>query len=235
MNQHISSKFDADLESMRGRVSQMGGLVEAQLARLATALANNHIGEFETVMSSDYQINSLEVEIDELCTQLIATRQPVANDLRLIMATIKSITDLERIGDKAEKIARKAHAIALQDGLQVTRFAELRSMLEKVRVMVRQALDAYARLDPSVAPVVAAADKSVDQEFDGVTRQLITHMMENPRNISAALDILFVAKAIERIGDHATNMTEYVVYMVQGRDVRHVTPETLVRVSTGGG
>lgn len=233
MNQHISSQFDAEIEAVRSRVSHMGGLVEAQLARLATALATNHIGEFETVMTSDYQINALEVEIDELCTHLIAARQPVASDLRMVMATIKSITDLERIGDKAEKIARKAHAIALQDGLQVTRFGELRSMLDKVIVMVRQSLDAYARLDPTLAPVVAAADKAVDVEFDGVTRQLITHMMENPRNISAALDILFVAKAIERIGDHATNMTEYVVYMVQGRDVRHVTPETLERVSTG--
>lgn len=106
-------------------------------------------------------------------------------------------------------------------------------MLDKVMVMVRQALDSYARLDPSLAPAVATADKAVDLEFDGITRQLITHMMENPRNISAALDILFVAKAIERIGDHATNMTEYVVYMVQGRDVRHVTPETLVKVSGG--
>lgn len=233
MNQHISSKFDAELEAIRSRVAHMGGLVEAQLARLAGALANNNIGEFETVMTSDYQINALEVEIDELCTHLIATRQPVASDLRLVMATIKAITDLERIGDKAEKIARKAHAIALDDSLQVTRFGELRSMLDKVMVMVRQALDSYARLDPSLAPIVAAADKTVDLEFDGVTRQLITHMMENPRNISAALDILFVAKAIERIGDHATNMTEYVVYMVEGRDIRHVTPETLAQVSGG--
>jgi phosphate transport system protein len=233
MNQHISSKFDAELEALRGRVSYMGGLVEAQLARLAGALSTNNIGDFDTVMTSDYQINALEVEIDELCTHLVATRQPVANDLRLVMATIKSITDLERIGDKAEKIARKAHAISLDGSLQVTRFAELRSMLDKVMVMVRQALDSYARLDPSLAPAVAAADKAVDLEFDGITRQLITHMMENPRNISAALDILFIAKAIERIGDHATNMTEYVVYMVQGRDVRHVTPETLAKVSGG--
>ncbi|MCF8192124.1 MAG: phosphate signaling complex protein PhoU [Burkholderiales bacterium] len=233
MNQHTSSSFDSDLEGMRGRVAYMGGLVEAQLSRLASALATNNIGDFETVMTSDYQINALEVEIDELCTHLIATRQPVASDLRLVMATVKSITDLERIGDKAEKIARKAHAIALDGGLQVTRFVELRSMLDKVMVMVRQALDSYARLDPSLAPAVATADKAVDLEFDGITRQLITHMMENPRNISAALDILFVAKAIERIGDHATNMTEYVVYMVQGRDVRHVTPETLVKVSGG--
>jgi phosphate transport system protein len=234
MYQHIRSKFDVDIESLRGRVAHMGGLVEAQLARLARALASNHIGEFETVMSSDYQINALEVEIDELCTHLIATHQPVANDLRYVMATIKSITDLERIGDKAEKIARKAHAIVLNDGLQVTRFGELRSMLDKVKSMVSQALDAYARLDPSIAPAVAAADNDVDAEFDGVTRQLITHMMENPRNISAALDILFLAKAIERIGDHATNMTEHVVYMVQGHDVRHVAPETLAKVSAGG-
>jgi phosphate transport system protein len=234
MYQHIRSKFDVDIESLRGRVAHMGGLVEAQLARLARALASNHIGEFETVMSSDYQINALEVEIDELCTHLIATHQPVANDLRYVMATIKSITDLERIGDKAEKIARKAHAIVLNDGLQVTRFGELRSMLDKVKSMVSQALDAYARLDPSIAPAVAAADKDVDAEFDGVTRQLITHMMENPRNISAALDILFLAKAIERIGDHATNMTEHLVYMVQGHDVRHVAPETLAKVSAGG-
>ena len=233
MNQHISSKFDADLEALRGRVAHMGGLVEGQLNRLRRALATNHLGELETVMTSDYQINALEVEIDELCTHLIATRQPVANDLRLVMATIKAITDLERIGDKAEKIARKTHAIALQDGLQVTRFGELVSMMDKVSLMVRQALDSFARLDPKVAPLVASEDKAVDDEFDGVTRRLITHMMENPRYISSALDILFVAKAIERIGDHATNITEYVVYMVEGRDVRHVTPEVLEEVSRG--
>jgi len=233
MDQHTSSKFDDELEALRGRVAYMGGLVEAQLNRLLKALETNHLGEFETVMSSDYQINAMEVEIDELCTNLIATRQPVANDLRLVMATVKSITDLERIGDKAEKVARKAHAIALQDGLQVTRFSELGSMMAKVILMVRQALDAFARLDPKVAPLVAAEDLAVDAEFDGVTRRLITHMMENPRNISSALDILFVAKAIERIGDHATNITEYVVYMVEGRDVRHVTPEVLQEVSGG--
>ncbi len=233
MSEHISTKFDAELEAVRSRVSQMGGLVENQLARLGAAMFSGDTRELETVMRSDYKINALEVEIDELCTHIIAVRQPVASDLRMIMTVIKTITDLERIGDKAEKIARMTLDIGRQDGLQVSRFNELRAMMDKVLDMVRQALDAFARLDTTVAPVVAERDKEVDRDFDGITRLLITHMMENPRNISTALDILFVAKAIERIGDHATNITEYIVYMVRGKDVRHVTPEELNQVAGG--
>jgi len=233
MSEHISTKFDAELEAVRSRVSQMGGLVENQLARLGAAMFSGDTRELETVMRSDYKINALEVEIDELCTHIIAVRQPVASDLRMIMTVIKTITDLERIGDKAEKIARMTLDIGRQDGLQVSRFNELRAMMDKVLDMVRQALDAFARLDTTVAPVVAERDKEIDRDFDGITRLLITHMMENPRNISTALDILFVAKAIERIGDHATNITEYIVYMVRGKDVRHVTPEELNQVAGG--
>jgi phosphate transport system protein len=234
MSDHTNTQFDEELERIRSRVSHMGGLIEAQLVRLKRGMFSDSVGDLETVMKSDYMINALEVEIDELCTHVIAARQPVASDLRLVMAVIKTITDLERIGDKVEKIARMTYDLASKDGLQVSRFSELRSMLDQVSTMVRESLDAFARLDTAAAPALAQADKDVDREFDGITRRLVTHMMENPRNITSALDIMFIAKAIERIGDHATNITEYVVYMVHGRDVRHVSPEELKQVAETG-
>ncbi|MEK7436735.1 MAG: phosphate signaling complex protein PhoU [Pseudomonadota bacterium] len=224
MPEHISKQFDAELEAVRSRVLQMGGLVEEQIVKAVDALASGDIAVLDGVIEDDHRVNAMEVGLDESCSHIIARRQPAASDLRLVMAIIKTITDLERIGDEAEKIARMAKLIHGAERAHLPRL-ELKHAAGLALSMLRMALDAFARLDVQAAQEVVKQDRGVDDEFRSILRQLITFMMEDPRTITCCLEILFVAKAIERIGDHAKNMAEYVVYMVEGRDVRHTREE----------
>ena len=228
-NDHISRQFDTELESIRASVLQMGGLVESQIKSAVESLVNSDVNLMNRVIEDDHRVNAMEVKIDEACSQMIARRQPTAGDLRLIMTVVKTITDLERIGDEAEKIARMAKMLSQKNVLSIPRYHEIERASNIAVDMLRKALDAFARLDVVMAAQVVRQDDEVDEEFRGIMRYLITFMMEDPRTISTALEILFVAKAIERIGDHAQNMAEYVIYMVKGRDVRHVTVDEIER------
>ncbi len=228
-SEHTSKQFDAELEAVRARVLQMGGLVESQIRLAVEALVSGDVALMNRVIADDHLVNAMEVEIDESCNQIIARRQPAAGDLRMVMTVIKTITDLERIGDEAEKIARMGKLLSQRERLILPRYNEIKHAAELALDMLRKSLDAFARLDLACAAQVVRQDEQVDEEFRTIMRYLITFMMEDPRTISTALEILFVAKAIERIGDHAKNMSEYVVYMVKGRDVRHVTVEEIER------
>jgi phosphate transport system protein len=233
MNEHIAKQFDADLENIRSRVLQMGGLVEQQIVNAFSALENGDLTLAEQVIATDHDVNRHEVELDEACAHLIARRQPAASDLRMIMAVIKTITDLERVGDEAKKIAKRARTLHSGDMPFVPR-VELRHVSAAAVAMLRKALDAFARTDPTVSAEIARQDKDVDAEFKAIMRQLITFMMEDPRMITSSLEVLFIAKAVERIGDHAKNISEYVVYMVKGRDVRHIGLEAIEREAAAG-
>jgi phosphate transport system protein len=220
MTEHTSKQFDNELEAVRTSVLQMGGLVEQQIERAIAGLASGNMAELDSVVDADHRVNAMEVELDEACSHIIARRQPAAGDLRLIIAVIKTITDLERIGDEAEKIARMARLIHSAERMHMPKL-ELRHMAALSTRMLRSALDSFARLDSRSAQDVVVQDEAVDTEFRSTLRQLITFMMEDPRTISRCLEVLFIAKALERIGDHSKNMAEYVIYMVEGRDVRH--------------
>ena len=222
--QHISHKFDEDLESTRNKVLNMGGLVEKQVENSLIALMNADSSLADTVATSDYKINTMEVAIDEECANIIALRQPAASDLRLVIAIIKTITDLERIGDEAEKIGRYSIDLATEERNEHY-FAELRHLGDQVKVMLRESLDAFARMDVQNALITAAGDKKINEEYDALTRQLITHMIEDPRSIKRALRVSWCARALERIGDHAKNICEYVIYTVEGKDIRHTSFE----------
>jgi phosphate transport system protein len=230
MAEHTSKQFDAELEDVRTRVLQMGGLVEEQIRRAVDALSSGDMQEIERVQANDHRVNAMEVDLDEACSHIIARRQPAAGDLRLIIAVIKTITDLERIGDEAEKIARMAKLIHEAERMHMPRL-EIKHIASLAIGMLRKALDAFARLDVVAAQQVVEQDEAVDSEFRSILRQLITFMMEDPRTISRCLEVLFVAKALERIGDHSKNMAEYVVYMVEGRDVRHMRAEAVARAA----
>jgi phosphate transport system protein len=227
--EHTSKQFDAELEAIRARVLQMGGMVESQIRLAIESLISGDVELMNRVIEDDHRVNALEVEIDESCNHVLVRRQPAAGDLRMITTVIKTITDLERIGDEAEKIARMAKLLSQKERLRHPRYHQIKQASDISLDMLRKSLDAFARLDLSMAAEVVRQDEQVDEEFRSIMRYLITFMMEDPRTISTSLEILFVAKAIERIGDHAKNMSEYVVYMVKGRDVRHVTVEELER------
>jgi len=228
-SEHTSKQFDAELEAVRARVLQMGGMVESQIRLAIESLISGDVELMNRVIEDDHRVNALEVEIDESCNHILVRRQPAAGDLRMITTVIKTITDLERIGDEAEKIARMAKLLSQKERLRHPRYHQIKQASDIALDMLRKSLDAFARLDLSMAAQVVRQDEQVDEEFRSIMRYLITFMMEDPRTISTSLEILFVAKAIERIGDHAKNMSEYVVYMVKGRDVRHVTVEELER------
>lgn len=229
MAEHISKQFDLELETVRTRVLQMGGLVEQQILSAIDALMAGDIEKLQKVVDQDAAVNAMEVAIDDDCTHIIARRQPAASDLRMIMTVIKTITDLERIGDEAQKIARMGKTIYQAERYQVPRFREIRKMAEVALGMLRRALDAFARLDATAALELADEDRRLDEDFNAELRQLITFMMEDPRTISMSIDTLFMSKAIERIGDHATNISEYVVYLVKGTDIRHATRDQIER------
>lgn len=227
--EHTSKQYDVELESVRAKVLEMGGLVEQQIVHALEALTSADVNLAKDVMERDTRVNALEVQVDEDCSHIIVRRQPAARDLRMIMMMVKTITDLERIGDEATKIARTAQRIYEQDRMYKPRFNEIKSMVGLVREMLRTALDSFARLDISQTVEVAKQDEQVDEQFRAAMRQLITFMLEDPRTISMSLEVLFVAKAIERIGDHAKNISEYVVYMVKGKDIRHTSLEHIAR------
>ena len=222
MNEHTSKNFDLELESLRTRVLQMGGLAEQQIRRAIEGLYGADTPLLERVVRDDDQINQMEVEIDALCNQIIAKRQPTAIDLRMIVSVLKTIADLERVGDKARKIARLGISLAGQPSINALNI-ELSHLAETALKMLRLSLDSFARLDMNLVSETMRLDETVNTEYQSNTRQLITYMMEDPRTITRALDILSIAKAIERIGDHATNIAEHVVYMVKGLNVRHAS------------
>jgi phosphate transport system protein len=223
--EHISKQFDADLERLRASVLQMGGLVEQQIEQALHALTSGDTRLADQVVEKDHHVNALEVAIDEDCNHIIARRQPAAGDLRMVMTVVKIITDLERIGDEADKIARMAKLIHTSERLYTPRLADINRVANLALDMLRKALDAFARLDTTTAVALLRQDEHVDEAYRAILRQLLTFMMEDPRTISASLEILFIAKAIERIGDHSKNMAEYIIYLVKGKDVRHVSVE----------
>jgi len=226
--EHISSQFDSDLEGIRSKVLQMGGLVESQIRLAVEALVSNNPALAEEVITREQTINSLELASDEACTHIIALRCPTAGDLRMIMTVMRTIHDLERVGDEAVKIAR--YAMRLQHEDMVTpRYADIQHITDLVLRMLRQSLDAFARVDPSSAGQVVREDLDVDEEYHRLTRQLVSFMMEDPRTISPSIDLLFMIKSIERIGDHAKNIAEFIIYIVKGTDVRHASREALER------
>lgn len=226
LSHHISRQFNVELEDIRNKVMAMGGIVEEQIENATAALVSGDVEQAEGVISRDYQVNALEVAIDEESIQILARRQPTAGDLRLIVAVIKTITDLERIGDQAEKIAHMAIHLSSMEKPK-SQYSELEHMGEQVRKMLRGALDAFARMDAEAAANVAQEDLKVDTEYDAIMRQMITFMMEDPRNVRRTLDIMWSARALERIGDHSRNICEYVIYLVKGKDVRHTSLEEM--------
>jgi phosphate transport system protein len=219
--EHFSKQYDMDLETIRSKVLLMGGLVETQFHDAMNCFRTGNIAQAEQVIKTDASVNQMEVNLDDVCSHLIVKRQPAANDLRIVMATIKLITDLERIGDEATKIARAALNVKERGVNAVNHYETVRVIFNSAREMLRGALDAFARLDMDQAARLIAQDQLIDHEFRSIMRNLITFMMEDPRTISTSLDTLWVAKAIERIGDHAKNIAEYVIYVVEGKDIRH--------------
>lgn len=220
-SQHVSSQFEDDLGGLRTHVLQMGGLVETQISAAIEAYATGEVASVKVIVETDRKVNNLEKDIDDDCAQLIARRQPAASDLRLVLGVSKIVTDLERAGDEAKKIAKGVRRI-YEGGHSPMQFGVgVRHLAEAALAMVRQALDAFARLDTALASTVILADAEVDAEFKAILRQLITHMMEDPRTITTAIDIINIARATERIGDHAKNVSEQIIYIVEGRDVRH--------------
>lgn len=225
LGERISRRFNKDLEDVRSQVLAMGGTVEAQLSRAILAIVSGDSALGLKVANDDYKVNKLEVSIDEECSRILATRSPAASDLRLIVAIIKTITDLERIGDEAEKIGFLASQLAVMDRPSDS-YRELKYLGNHVAATLRSAMNAFARLDVDAAMDVVKEDERVDEEYDAITRQCITFMMEDPRSIRRFMNVTWAARSLERIGDHAKNICEYVIYMVQGRDIRHLeTPE----------
>jgi phosphate transport system protein len=225
--EHSSKQYDLELESVRARVLMMGDLVKIQVQRAVDALINGDVRMMDTIIADDHRVNALEVDIDESCTKIIARRQPTAVDLRMVIMVIKTITDLERIGDEAKKIAISAKRISQNGNLTMPRFKKIRHVSNLTLDMLHKSLNAFANMDTSSVVEVVRQDEQVDEEFRMIMRYLVTFMIEDPRTISSALQILLAAKALERIGDHAKNMSEYVVYMVKGRDVRHITADEI--------
>lgn len=223
---HISTRFNSEIESIRERVLAMGGLVEEQMANAVTALVDNQGELGAEVAKNDYRVNAAEVSIDEECNLILARRQPAATDLRLIVAIIKTITDLERIGDEAKKIGKMAVKLSQQDR-PATGYREVQHLGEAVSRMLNGALDAFARMDARAAVDVVQSDLEIDREYEAVMRQCITFMMEDPRTIKRVMDLVWAVRSMERVGDHAANLAEYVIYLVEGKDVRHIKAEEL--------
>jgi phosphate transport system protein len=228
-SEHTLKQYDVELESVRARVMQMGELVKSQVRLAIESLTAGDLASMDSIISNDHLVNRLEVEIDESCTRIIARRQPTAVDLRMVIMVIKTITDLERIGDEAKKIAATAKRLAQKSSLTLPRFDKIKTVSVLTLNMLEKSLDAFTKMDISSVAEVVRQDEQVDEEFRIILRYIVSFMMEDPRTISSALEILFIAKSLERIGDHAKNMSEYVVYMVKGHDVRHTTAEEIER------
>ncbi len=222
---HTSTQFDAELEEVRRQVMVMGSLVESQIQLAMDALASNDVALMDRIIEDDHRVNGMEVTIDEKCVRIIARRQPAANDLRMVMAVIKTITDIERIGDEAKKIARMGKLLSHREHFYSPRYTEILRATRLVLDMLHQSLDSFARLNISNVAHVMRQDELVDDEFRTILRYLITLMMEDPRTISNALEMLFIAKSVERMGDHAQNIAEHMVYIIKGRNARHISVE----------
>ncbi|MDO9089027.1 MAG: phosphate signaling complex protein PhoU [Burkholderiaceae bacterium] len=224
---HLSTQFDSELNGVSSRVMELGGVVESQIRMAIFALSQFSAEAADSVMETEARVNSMEVEIDRELSSIIARRQPTARDLRLLIAISKTTANLERVGDEAEKIARMVKSIIQSGAARALPASELRVAADLASGLLRKALDAFARLDTAAALSILKEDDQIDREFDGFVRKLITYMMEDPRTISASLDLLFLAKAIERIGDHAKNIAEFIIYIVKGADVRHTSMEQI--------
>jgi len=222
-DKHISTQFDSELSAVSGRVMELGGLVESQIHQAIYALSQFSVEAANAVSANETRVNAMEVDIDRELSSIIARRQPTARDLRLLIAISKTTANLERVGDEAEKIARMVRSIIESGSPRSLPSLELRVAADMASGLLRKALDAFARLDTAAALSILKEDDLIDREFDGFVRKLITYMMEDPRMISPSLDLLFLAKAIERIGDHAKNIAEFIIYVVKGADVRHST------------
>ena len=229
-DKHLSTQFDAELSAVSTRVMELGGLVESQIRQAIYALSQFSMEVADSVIQTEARVNSMEVEIDRELSSIIGRRQPTARDLRLLIAISKTTANLERVGDEAEKIARMVRSIINSGAARNLPSLELRVASDLASGLLRKALDAFARLDTSEALAILKEDNLIDREFDGFVRKLITYMMEDPRMISPSLDLLFLAKAIERIGDHAKNIGECVIYVVKGEDVRHIPMDQIESV-----
>ena len=231
-DKHLSTQFDAELSGLSARVLEMGGLVEAQVAQAVYALAHYSDETAAQVLRQEERVNQMELEIDRELSGVIARRQPTARDLRLLIAVSKSIANLERAGDEAARIARVVQRLVgtgVSSRLRLP-VSDLEFVSQLATAQLRKALDAFARLDAVRSLEVLKQDDQIDQEFEGLLRKLITYMMEDPRTISASIDLVFVAKALERVGDHAKNLAEAIIYVVKGTDVRHTSVEAVENV-----
>lgn len=221
LSQHISQRYDQELDAVRSRLTEMGGIVEQQLSDASKALLEIDSSLAEKVIKNDREINAMEVSIDEDCAQILARRQPAAIDLRLVLTIIKTTTDLERIGDEAEKMASLAIDLA-EEGRAPRGYVEIRHIGQHVSRMLTEALDAFVRQDAELALKVAQEDKAVDLEYGSALREMVTYMMEDPRSISRVMNIMWALRSLERIGDHSRNIAEHVIFLVKGDDVRHI-------------
>ena len=226
-DKHLSSQFDADLNSLSSRLLEMGGLVESQISTAMRAFTQMDIETCNIVIQNEKLVNDLEIQIDMACTELIARRQPTARDLRLVMAVSKAITNLERAGDEAERVAKRTKRLIEAGATHNINVAEIRLSGQMAISLLRRSLDAFARLDTMAAVEVVQEDRQIDEEFRAFVRKLVSYMMEDPKTITAGLDMLSIAKAIERIGDHAKNIAEFVIYIAKGLDVRHTRIEEI--------
>lgn len=229
---HSSSQFNEELESIRNHLMEMGGLVEKQVEEALTALLTADSALAQRVQQAEEEVDRLEKTVDEECARVLALRQPAASDLRMIIAVSKTVSDIERIGDESAKIARMALQLT-EEGESPRGYVEVRHIGDRVRVMLRDALDAFARFDAEKAVEVAAEDNEVDLEYRSAMRSLVTFMMEDPRSISRVLNIIWSLRALERIGDHARNIAEQIIYLVKGKDVRHITVDEMERQVRG--
>jgi len=225
-HQHISRQFNQELEELRKDVMTMGGLAEQMIADAVMALIEGESARAEQVIENDHQVNQMEKQIDQQCIQILARRQPTASDLRLVMAIIKTVNDIERVGDEAEQIAKMAIRLVSRDRPRGN-YRELETMGTHVRAMIRDALNGFARLEPEVAIALKRQDQKVDSEYEAILRQYYSYLVEEPRNTSRILDSIWVARSLERIGDHAKNIGEYIVYMVEGKDIRRASVEEI--------
>ncbi|SIP90155.1 phosphate signaling complex protein PhoU [Pseudacidovorax sp. RU35E] len=226
-DKHLSTQFDSELNGVSSRVMELGGMVESQIRQAVYALLQFDTDAAERVIETEPRVNAMEIEIDRELSSIIARRQPTARDLRLLIAISKTTANLERVGDEANKIARMVKSIIESGSARALPCTELRIAADLASGLLRKALDAFARLDTAGALSILKEDDLIDQEFDGFVRKLVTYMMEDPRTISPSLDLLFLAKAIERIGDHSKNIAEFIIYIVKGEDVRHTSMQEI--------
>lgn len=231
-SQHISRQFNEELEDIVNRVMSMGGLVEQQLNDAIEALVKGDQELAETVLTRDYAINAMEVELDEACTTILARRQPTASDLRLVMAVVKTITDLERIGDEAERVGRTALHLLKKDR-DISPIEEIGALGEHVGKMVQSGLNAFTRMDAEAAARTAQMDINADSRYELIIRELLSAMQEHPKKIPRLMDVIWATRSLERIGDRARNICEYVIYFVKGKDVRHTNFQKMAEEATG--